>query len=156
MLLAEKNHSQTLVLLDQEEQILKQNLGTVMSADFTEQLINSFNTKILALAKTDGRSDTLKKGQMLMYRYNRIVTQKKIDSTTLIPYYGMRTSLDASLGNIFLSLENKVGKDVLLVKFPLISDKINTLLGTNLSAKSRYTLLVVQSNILKYLEDATK
>jgi len=127
-----------------------------VSADFTEQLIKSFNTKILALAKTDGRSDTLKKVQMLMYRYNRIVTQKKIDSTTLIPYYGIRASLDSTLGNIFLSLENKVGKDVLLVKFPLISDKINVLLGTNLSAKNRYTLLVVQSNILKYLEDATK
>ena len=156
-LLEEKNHAQVLALLDQEEQILKQNLSTVTSADYTQELVSKFNTKITTLAKADGKSDTIKKAQMLSYRYLRNVTQKKIDDASFALYYGNRSSLDVSLNNLFLSLENKSGKEALLIKFPIISEKINTLLtNSKLSAKKRYSLLVVQSNILKYLEDASK
>ena len=156
-LLEEKNHTQTLSLLDQEEKILKQNLETTASPEFTEQLVKDFNKKITALAKADGQADTLKKARMLGYRYTRSVVQKKIESGAFVRYYGTRTILDTTLHNLFVSLENKSGKDALLVKFPKISEKIDTLfLGSKLSAKNHYTLLVVQSNILKYLEDATK
>lgn len=156
-LLEEKNHFQTLSLLDQEEKILKQNLETTASADFAGQLVNNFNTKIIALAKADGGADTMKKAQMLGYRYARTVVQKKIEDGSLIPYYSMRNSLDTTLTNLFVSLENKAGKDALLIKFPAVSAKVDAMLAkTNLFAKNRYTLLVVQSNILKYLEDATK
>jgi len=156
-LLEEKNHTQTLALLDQEEQILKQNLETATSADFTEQLVNNFITKINTLTKADGKADTLKKSQILKNRYMRIVVQKKIDNEAFIPYYGIRNTLDASLAQIFISLENKVGKDTLVIKFPTITDKIDTLLQrTTISPKMRYSLLVVQSNIFQYLEDATK
>lgn len=156
-LLEEKNHSQALSLLDQEEKILKQNLETTTSADFAGQLVNNFNAKITGLAKVDGGADTMKKTQMLGYRYTRAVVQKKIEDGSLTPYYPTRNSLDTTLSNLFISLENKAGKDALLIKFPIVSAKIDTMLaGTKLSAKNRYTLLVVQSNILKYLEDATK
>lgn len=156
-LLEEKNHTQALSLLDQEEQILKQNLSTANSADFTEQLVKDFSTKISTIAKADGLADTIKKAQMLGYRYNRSVVQKKIENETLVPYYGKRISLDTTLSNLFITLENRSGKDALLIKFPLVSEKINTLLQSpKLSGKNRYTLLVVQSNILKYLEDASK
>lgn len=156
-LLEEKNHLQAMSLIDQEEQILKQNLATTASADFTEQLVKDFNTKIGALAKSDGSTHALQKSRMLTYRYLRAITKKKIDDATLVPYYSKRAALDTSLANLFISLENKSGKEVLLNKFPLISSKIDSLLqGTRLSLKNRYTLLVVQSNILKYLEDATK
>lgn len=157
VLLEEKNHTQTLTLLDQEEQILKQNLSIATSADFTKQLVNNFITKINSLAKADRQADTLKKSQMLGHRYMRTLIQKKIDDTTLTPYYGLRSSLDTSLANIFTSLENKVGKNTLIIKFPAIAIKIDTLLQrTTISPKIRYSLLVVQSNIFKYLEDATK
>lgn len=156
-ILEERSHSQILALLSQEEEILKHDLETATTADFAGQLVTAFRTKITALAKADGGSDVMKKASMLEYRYIRAVTQKKIENEAFVPYYGLRTNLDAALSTIFTSLENKVGKDTLLVKFPIISGKIDTLLlGTNLSAKKRYSLLVVQSNILKYLEDATK
>lgn len=156
-LLEEKNHSQTLSLLDQEEKILKQNLETTTSADFAGQLVNSFINEITSLAQADGGADVVKKAQMLGYRYTRAVVQKKIDDASFTPYYAMRNSLDTTLSGLFASLENKSGKDMLLVKFPIISAKIDTLLAkNNLSAKKRYSLLVVQSNILKYLENATK
>lgn len=155
-LLEEKNHTQTLALLDQEEKILKQNLETTNSIDFTQQLVNDFINKITTLAQTDGAADTIKKAQMLSYRYRKVVVQKRIDDASLSPYYSKRIALDTTLSNLFITLENKSGRDALLVKFPIILDKINTLLGTKLSLKNRYTLLVVQSNILKYLEDATQ
>ena len=155
-LLEEKNHTQTLALLDQEEKILKQNLETTNSIDFTQQLVNDFINKITTLAQTDGGADTLQKAQMLSYRYKKVVVQKRIDDVSLSPYYSKRIALDTTLSNLFITLENKSGRDALVIKFPIILDKINTLLGTRLSLKNRYTLLVVQSNILKYLEDATK
>ncbi len=155
-LLEEKNHAQVLSLLDQEEKILKQNLETTNSIDFTEQLVNDFIAKIMLLAKDDGGSDSLKKAQMLSYRYKKAVVQKRIEDASLSPYYSKRIALDKTLSNLFITLENKSGRDALLVKFPLVSEKIRTLLGTKISLKNRYTLLVVQSNILKYLEDATK
>ena len=156
-LLEEKNHLQTLTLIDQEERILKQNLETVTSAEFTEQLVKNFDKKVTELAKTDGEKDTLKKSQMLGYRYMRIIVQKKIDDENLIPYYGKRISLDTAVNNLFISLEKKIGKEALLLKLSTVSKKIDSLLlGAKLSAKNRYSLLVVQSNILKYLEDATK
>ncbi len=155
-LLEEKTHAQTLTLIDQEEKILRQNLETTTSVDFSQQLVSDFITKITSLAKADGGLDTLKKVQMLGYRYARVIVQKKIDDSSLVPYYGKRNSLDTALASIFISLENKSWKEALLIKFPVISAKIDTLLGTKISNKNRYTLLVVQSNILKYLEDATK
>ncbi|MDD2916745.1 MAG: hypothetical protein PHH70_02780, partial [Candidatus Gracilibacteria bacterium] len=155
-LLEEKNHTQTLTLLDQEEKILKQNLETVVSVDFSEQLVNDFIAKISLIAKNDTGTDTLKKVRLLSYRYKKTVVQKKIDDTALAPYYQKRTSLDKSLSDIFTTLENKSGQAALLTRFPIVSDKVNTLLQTNLSPKNRYTLLVVQYNIFKYLEDASK
>ncbi len=156
-LLSEQNHTKTLALLDQEEQILKQNLETATSADFTEQLVNNFITKINALSKADEQFDTIKKVHTLKNRYMRIVVQKKIDNEAFVPYYGLRNTLDASLAQIFISLENKVGQATLILKFPAIATKIDTLLQrTTLSPKIRYSLLVVQSNIFQYLEDATK
>lgn len=156
-LLTEQNHTKTLTLLDQEEQILKQNLETATSADFTEQLVNNFIIKISALSKADEQFDTIKKVHTLKNRYMRIVVQKKIDNEAFVPYYGLRNTLDASLAQIFISLENKAGKDTLILKFPAIATKIDTLLQrTTISPKIRYSLLVVQSNIFQYLEDATK
>lgn len=57
--LEEKNHTQTLNLIDQEEKILRQNLEGATSADFSDQLVKDFTLKTNALS--DGQADTLKK-----------------------------------------------------------------------------------------------
>lgn len=156
-LLSEKNHIQTLWLIDNEEQILKQNLATVTSALFAEQTINTFINKIESLAASDGLADTLKKVQLLKYRYRKLVVQKKIDDGNLSAYFWLRPSLDAVITTFFTSLEQRIGGEVLISKFPVVSSKIDTLLtSTTLSSKKRYQLLVVQSNIFNYLEDASK
>lgn len=156
-LLEEKNLSQTLSLLDSEEKILKHNLETVTSADFTETLVNDFIAKIEAFAKVNGQSDVWQKAQALKYHYMRVVAQKKIEDEKLVPYYGLRSPLDTEIAKLFASLEQKVGKTFFVNKLPIVLTKIDKLLSnTTLSPKKRYSLLVVQSNTLKYLEDAFK
>lgn len=156
-LLSEKNHIQTLWLIDNEEQILKQNLATVTSALFTEQTINTFINKIESLAASDGLADTLKKVQLLKYKYRKLAIQKKIEEGGLSVYFWLRNSLDATITTFFTSLEQRMGREVLMSKFPVVSSKIDTILAsTTLSQKKRYQLLVVQSNIFNYLENASK
>lgn len=157
LLLEEKNYLQTLSLLDQEERILKQSLEIAVSLDFMERLVNEFHTKITALAESNGQEGAMKKARMLTNRYLHTITQKKIGDAIFARYYGRRTALDASLTNIFDSLEKKHETNALLAKLSTVSKKIDVLLAEkNLSTKNRYTLLVVQSNIFKYLEDAAK
>ena len=79
-------------------QILRNNSLKILSA------------KINNLSKTDEQFDTIKKVHTLKNRYMRIVVQKKIDNEAFVPYYGIRNSLDTSLAQIFVSLENKVGQ----------------------------------------------
>lgn len=154
--LEEKTHTQTLGLIDQEERILRQNLESVTSVEFANSLVQDFIKKINVLAQVDALNDNSRKIRALTYKYSRVVTQRNIEDASLSFYYAKRPTLDASLTRIFSSLEGQ-GKDVAIKRLTSVLTRIDTLFATkNFSPKNKYTLLVVQSNILKYLEDANK
>ncbi len=153
--LEEKALSQSLKMLDLEEEVFKWSIDDSMKFNILDLLVNNFNIKIDNLIKNETNDKVIKKAKSLKYKYENLLVKKLLEED-FGPNFdkNLETKLRNDLNKILQSIKEKLENDSFYQKLEKVLWKIDKILiKSDINKKKQFMIFIIKSTILENLQN---